>query len=211
MAALNNFESLAFNFFEKEFFLGWKLQGDPDSNFYSENFSDCSYLFPSELAGFLFKNVIDKNSNQIRILHLNIRSLNRNFEKLLNLLEKTKNLFNLICLTETWITLKDLNSAFQIPHFNIISLERQTNKRGGGILIYAHETLRLILRGELSVSDCDKDVLTIEIENKKTKNLLISCCYRPPGGVSENLSMFLQQIIKKRKSGKEKKYFTWGL
>ncbi|XP_065683499.1 uncharacterized protein LOC136096317 [Hydra vulgaris] len=203
MAALNNFESLAFNFFEKEFF-SQDENSDPDNNFYCETFSDCSYIFPSELEEYLFKNVIDKNSNQIRILHLNIRSLNSNFEKLLNLIEETKNLFNIICLTETWITSKDLNSHFQIPHFNIISLERQINKRGGGVLIYAHKTLRRVFRGDLSISDSDEEVLTIEIESNQTKNLLISCCYRPPAGMSENLSMFLHNVIKKGDTEKKK-------
>jgi hypothetical protein len=90
-------------------------------------------------------------------------------------------------------------------------MERKTNKRGGGVLIYVHENFEYCVRNELSVSDRDKEIVTIEITNNKTKNILLSCCYRPPDGVSENLSMFLQQIIKKGINEKKENYLIGDL
>ena len=84
-------------------------------------------------------------------------------------------------------------------------------KRGGGVLIYVHENFEYCFMNDLSVSDWDKEIVTIEITNNQTKNILLSCCYRPPDGVSENLSMFLQQIIKKRINDKKENYIVKNL
>ena len=62
----------------------------------------------------------------------------------------------------------------------------------------------LNLRNDLCVSDKDKEILTIEISRENDKNILLSCCYRPPNGDSENLSTFLQNSIIE-KSVSEKK------
>ena len=41
-------------------------------------------------------------SENLCLLHLNIRSINANFENFKNLLEETDYTFNVICLSETW-------------------------------------------------------------------------------------------------------------
>ena len=87
-------------------------------------------------------------------------------------------------------TLKS-NTNLHLPNFDIISQERKTNKRDGGLLIYINKSLAYNLRNDLCVSDKDKEILTIEISRKNNKNILLSCCYRPPCGDSENLSTFL--------------------
>ena len=204
MSGINNFENQIFNFskidcISNEF-------SDPDTNYYGDLLSDCSYYYPSELAEFLLKDNV-KASDKIKILHVNIRSLNRNFENLLSLLEETKNIFDILCLTETWITINGLknSSNFNLPHFKLISQDRQTNKRGGGIFIYVKKNIMHYVRNDLSVSDENKEILTIEIVNNQTKNILLSCCYRPPDGLGKNLSIFFEQNIFK-KSTKKKKF-----
>jgi hypothetical protein len=77
MATIKNFKSRVFNLKKTNYF---KLNENSDNNIFHSNFSDCSYYFPSQLNGFLLKNDHKKNNNQIFILHLNIRSLNSNFE-----------------------------------------------------------------------------------------------------------------------------------
>ena len=93
-------------------------------------------------------------------------------------------------------TLKN-NSNLHLPNFDIISQERKTNKRDSGVLIYIHKSLKCNLRNDLCVSDKDKEILTIEISRENDKNILLSCCYRPPNGESENLSGFLENKIRK--------------
>ena len=75
------------------------------------------------------------------------------------------------------------------------------------MLIYIHKSLKCNLCNDLCVSDKDKEILTIEISRENDKNILLSCCYRPPNGDSENLSTFLQNnIIEKSVSEKKISY-----
>ncbi|XP_065639761.1 uncharacterized protein LOC136072559 [Hydra vulgaris] len=94
--------------------------------------------------------------------------------------------------------------------FETILLERQTNKRGGGVLIYVKEHIAHNIRNDMCVSDGDKEIVTIEILNNKKNNILLSCCYRSPDGASENLSFFLQQNIIHKGSKENKITFIIG-
>ncbi|XP_065652985.1 uncharacterized protein LOC136080294 [Hydra vulgaris] len=59
----------------------------------------------------------------------------------------------------------------------------------------------------MCVSDENKEILTIELINKRSKNILISCCYRPPAGRIENFGKFLlKNIIKQTDLEKKKNY-----
>ena len=190
-----NFENLHFNPFYNETFSDKEDQRDPDNeNFFNEvstqNFQ-CSYLLPNETESFLSKK---ENSETINAIHVNIRSLSKKFYNLLDILRDSNNSFNVLCITEIWCTDSTLksNTNLHLPNFDIVSLERKTNKRGGGVLIYIHKSLEYNLRNDLCVSDKEKEILTIEISRKNDENILLSCCYGPPSGDSENLSAFLQ-------------------
>ena len=138
---------------------------------------------------------------------MNIRSLSKNFD-VLDILRDSHYSFNML-LTETWCTDSTLksNSNLHLPNFDLISQERKTNKRGGGVLIYIHKRLKCNLRNDLCVSDKDKEILTIEVSRENDKNTLLSCCYRPPNSDSENLSTFLQNnVIEKSVSEKKISY-----
>ena len=181
----------------------------PDENFFNElntlNF-ECSSLFPNEIESFLSKK---ENSKTINATHVNIRSLSKNFDNLLDILTDSNYSFNILCITETWCTDSTLknNSNLHLSNFDIILQERKTNKRGGGVLIYIHKSLKCNLHNDLCVSDKDKEILTIEISRENDKNILLSCCCRPPNGDSENLSAFLQNnIIEKSISEKKISY-----
>ena len=104
------------------------------SDFNSNNF-DSPYIFEENVKGYLCD--IKKYDN-LCLIHVNISSMNSNFEKLQDLLLNFSNSFNIICVTETWSTDNDLNnsSAFDLPNFDFIHQERRTGKKGGGILIY---------------------------------------------------------------------------
>ena len=59
---------------------------DPDENFFNEvntqNF-ECSYLFPNEIESFLSEK---GNSETINVIHVNLRSLSKNFDNILDIL-----------------------------------------------------------------------------------------------------------------------------
>ena len=65
------------------------------------------------------------------------------------------------------------------------------------------------IRKALSVSDKDNEILTNEIISKESKDMLLSCCYMPPKGITENLTNYLTSICR-RAQNKKKKSFIIG-
>ena len=51
------------------------------------------------------------------------------------------------------------------------------------------------IRKDLSISDKGKEILAIEIISKESKNMFLSCCYKPPKGITENLTAYLASIF----------------
>ena len=114
--------------------------------------------------------------------------------------------FNITCLTETWCSnFQIINSSyFDINNYKAIPCKRKTNKKRGSILIYVKPGLMYKIRKTLSISDKDKEILTIEIISKESKNMLISCCYRSPEGITENLTAYLASIFQGVQNEKNK-------
>ena len=78
------------------------------------------------------------------------------------------------------------------------------------MLIYIRKSLKCNLRNDLCVSDKDKQILTIEISRENDRNILLSCCYKPRNGDSENLSTFLQNIIIEKSVSEKKSSYMIG-
>ena len=163
---------------------------DSDLNYFkdlnSNNF-DSPYVLEENIKRYLCD--IKKYDN-LSLIHVNVRSMNSNFEKLHNLLLNWSNSFNIICVTETWSTDKGFknNSNFHLPDFEFIHERRETGKKGGDILLYLKNDIKFKIIEDFSVSDGDNECVTVEIENKNSKNLLIMCCYRPPSGSIKRLN-----------------------
>ena len=165
LCSFENFESLHFNPFHNESFSDTEDERDPDENFFNELNTqkfECSYLFPNEIENFLSEK---ENSETINAIHVNRKSLSKNFDNLLDILRDSNWSFNILCITETWCTDSTLNSNsnLHLPNFDLISQERKANKRGSSVLIYIHKRLKCNLRNDLCVSDKDKEIFTIEV------------------------------------------------
>ena len=79
-----NFENLHFNPFYNESFSDAEDERDSDKKDFDEvntQIFECSYLFPNEIKSFLFEK---ENSETINVIHVNIRSLSKNFDNLLD-------------------------------------------------------------------------------------------------------------------------------
>ena len=132
MNPFKNFEQINFNLFN--FFNDQDQQDmrDPDLNYFnhlnSNNFDSPHVL--DNVKRYLCD--INKYGN-LSLIHVNIRSMNSNFEKLHDLLLNFSNSFNIICVTETSSTDNDIknNSNFHLPSFDFIHQERKNwQKRG---------------------------------------------------------------------------------
>ena len=98
----NSFENLTFNPFSNQENILLNNNFDPDENFFDKNsFSKINaQYFSVDETNIKLSTCCDKNS--LSILHVNIRSMSKNFEKLKLMLNECNYNFSIICLTETW-------------------------------------------------------------------------------------------------------------
>ena len=95
------FENLSFNTFDKEN-IPLNNSFDPESNFFNTHgFTNTTY-FTRETSKAMIK---ENNDISFSILHLNVRSLIKNFESLKYLLVEINFCFKVIFITECWCSI----------------------------------------------------------------------------------------------------------
>ena len=126
-------------------------------------------------------------------------------------MEECEFVFNIICVSETWCSNTELqnNSNLSLTGFDSVPYERSKKNRGGGVLIFIKKNLSYKIRKDLSESDEHKEILSLEVSCKNSSNILLSCCYKPPKGDNDILSMFLKQVFKKS-TAEKKPYYLIG-
>ena len=114
---------------------------DPDLNLFSENIKnlDSAHLLPGNLHNFLDNSVTDWFS----VLHLNIRSIKKNFENFKLFLSSLEFSFSVICFSETWFDDLD-NSTYELPK-HISKHQTRSDGRDGGVSIYIQNFLIFVL------------------------------------------------------------------
>ena len=160
-----------------------------------------------------YKHLYQIKTKHFSILNLNIRSLNKNFDNLKILLNSLSFDFKIICLTETWCKDKNIsnNSLFQLPNYRVIHQIRNNNCNGGGVCIFIHESLNFKLRNDLSACDDNSEILSIEIINRTTKNIIINTIYRPPVGKIKPFKNTLKDILSKNSKSNKTRYLVGDL
>ncbi|XP_065667737.1 uncharacterized protein LOC136088025 [Hydra vulgaris] len=172
------------NYFENSSYHAFRLNNlntldehNPDKiifDDYSLMNTEAQYLFPDEIKQYLSD--IEPFEN-LSLLHLNIRSGKANFENFKIFLEESNFIFNIICLSETWLTDDAFSEScrFDLLEYDAIHLQRKSKIRGGGVVIYVKNSLRFKMRKDMCISECNGEFVSIEIVNDKTKNILVNC------------------------------------
>ena len=101
------------------------------------DFNDTRYYNKSDEI----KNHLSKvNSLNFSMLNLNIRSISKNFDNFMSLLDNLNFNFKIICLSETWLHSDNaVNSNLEIPGYTGIHQVRK-NGNGGGLAIFIHNS-----------------------------------------------------------------------
>ena len=134
------------------------------------------------------------------VLHINCRSLNRNYSEIEATLNQIKCQFKIIALTETWLNSNTL-PQYMFNGYTFVGSERG-RKRGGGVGLCIHNQLNFKIRQDLifPVNVCESFFIEI---SKPGKNLLVGVCYRPPNQsvqeFNEKLGESLNLIDRERK------------
>ena len=103
--------------------------------------------------------------------------------------------FSIICFSETWY---DDSGNFIYDLQNCTSShEKRSNRKGRGVFVYIHNSLKFKSTTDLSTNCRDIESLTLEIISEKTHNTIVSVLYRPPNGhlePFENLDFKYEKI-----------------
>ena len=89
-----------------------------------------AYLTESKLGNFL----ISGESLSMNLMHINCRSLNKNFKSITNLLSTSNCNFTAIGLSETWLTVTS-SDTFSIDGYKFVCKSR-IDKIGGGVGLF---------------------------------------------------------------------------
>ena len=137
---------------------------DPDVNFFNVNFENLNtpYLFPEDFNS-AYEN--ESSSNCFSILHLNIKSIKKNFKMFLNSIDFT---FSIICFSETWLHETNItkNSLYELPNYMSKNHVR-SDRGGGGVSIYVHKMFDFKVRSDLSINNNDTKSISVEISSNK--------------------------------------------
>ena len=149
------------------------------NNLASEEFSTVSAnkCLPFDLTN--IESFLSKNSKKMSILNLNIRSLPKNYDRLVLFLNKLKFNFKIIILTETWLSQTNKDD-YPLSGYSCSHSVRDT--RGGGVSIYYHEEFDCIPLTSLSLVHDFVETNFIQISHSSfIEPLTIGGIYRPPG------------------------------
>ena len=109
------------------------------------------------------------------MLHLNVGTLNLNFESLKEFLTAIKFEFKVIYLTELWCTDDPRNKTlFNLTDYKSINQVRK-HDRGDGMCVFIHSTLTFKLKSDLATNNNDMDndmTMSLAKEIIKKKKML---------------------------------------
>ena len=135
----NSHENI-FNPFDFQYVLN-NDDNDPDINFFNNKYDavNSPYFFLAEIPCKVEKLL----ENLFSVYHINIRNLNKNFDKLLKFQSIMKNEFDIIVISEMWCNddNTNINSLYQIPNYTPIHQIRKISNKDGGMVLYIHKTI----------------------------------------------------------------------
>jgi exonuclease III len=150
---------------------------------------DCEYIVESKLLHFFDF----RDTNSIDVLHVNARSLKKNYDKLETLLLNIAHTITAVAVTETWLS--DNNySAYNLPGYNFECLSRN-NRTGGGVGIYLNSNMIYKARTDLCRMLNSIECLFIEVPQVNCKNILLGCIYRPPSSDNSLIDIFNLELL----------------
>lgn len=153
----------------------------------SEDISDISsfnsFVHWDEYARRVMKE--EKTKEVLNIIHINVRSIKKNWDQLNVYLETRFNSLDILVITETHLKTAD-ESAYQLPGFHSVSVCRE-NGKGGGILIYIKKDW-IAEQVEVSLDHAETIVMSV---SKNEFSFLVVALYRPP---SADVNLFYNEF-----------------
>ena len=152
-------------------------QDDPNNEL--RTYTDSPYMLTESVLPFLIQ-----RKRQFTVLSLNIQSINSKFDSLTAFLShKDANdvNFSAICLQETWLSLEQDVSIFNIPGYHVVHSGKSASNCGG-LFIYLRDKYSLTVTGQYDQSDLWEG-LFIEVQGESLEGKLPLATYIGPQNI----------------------------
>ena len=144
----------------------------------SSNPENCSYKFNIDSQYYTHKEFINNIQNKNKcfsIIHINIRSISKNFDNLIILLDSLNYEFDIIAISESWIN--DNNTfIYNIHNYNAYVSNRK-HKHACGVLFYIRKQFSVKIIDIFTNNYFQSIILEIDDEHNK---MCICLIYRAP-------------------------------
>ena len=97
------------------------------------------------------------------------------------------------------------NFTYDLPNYTS-SHQKRSNRKGGGVSVYIHNSPNFRTRPDLSTNYGDIELLALEIISEKARNTIVSVLYRPPNDHSEHFGNFLTNFFFNTKNSNKNVY-----
>lgn len=152
----------------------------------------------TDINCFIEKVTSNHNKTNLLCMHLNIRSLIKNFAALEQCIHSSKRCIDIVVITEANIS-DSLSCIYTIDGYQMHT-ELRKKQRGGGIIIYIHNKHKFTITIN-KTQHCESVLLNFEPQ----RNLLVTLCavYRPPRTSKHLFIDELRNVLKNIDSNNE--------
>ena len=159
-----------------------RFQNDLVDNSLSVNHFNLS---PNDLLTF----PCEMNST-LSVSHINIRSINANFDELQLLFETAlQSKFKIIGISEIWHV--DNPNLYKLFDYNF-EYQSRNDGRGGGVAMYLHSELRYTRMRDIAIPNTES--LWMNVEHGNT-HIIVGTVYRKPGGKIDDFCNSLNDVL----------------
>ena len=124
-----------------------------------------------------YTNATPKNiTNYINVLHINARSLNKNYDQVISFIKSLPKLPDVLCISETWLSANNVH-LHEIDGY-ISYVHRPAGTTGGGVAIYINIDLQSEIIKDFCMCDEMAELCSVRII-LPTTSYSITCIYRP--------------------------------
>ena len=139
-------------------------------------------------------NYDNKQMNKLSIYHVNIRSLNANYKKLVEFISCCNTSFDVIVLSEIWNTNIELYRYLFTDYSFFYKLPMKC--RAGGVALYVKNSINPNICEEFDIKDDDFESLWVNISRGKQK-FIIGGIYRHPNTALNHFKLQLMKQMEK--------------
>ena len=99
----------------------------------------------------------------------------------------------MICFSETWLD-EVGNSLYELPNY-ISKHQVRVNRKGGGVSICIHNSLRFKVLSNLCINSVDTESLSMELLLDNKRSTFVNVLHRPTNSKIEPFETFLVQLL----------------